>query len=83
MTFTAAYENTVYKMINFFKQVFPGFIIVRHISIHPVTSATKTMYYDLKFKHKNISDTIANSLKCEVYFDWIVLSRKDDNETEM
>lgn len=83
VTFTTTYESTVYRMVNFFKQVFPGFIIVKHISIYPATSASKTMYYDLKFKHKDISNMMANSLKCEIYFDWIVLSKKDDNEIEM
>ena len=74
INFTASYERVVYQMIEFIKSVFPGFLIVKHISIRPATSAIKTMYYDLKFKHKDISELIVNSIRCEIEFDWVVLS---------
>ena len=69
-------------MIEFIKKIFPGFLIVKYISVKPTTPTIKTMYYDLKFKHKEISELVVNSVRCEIEFDWIVLSKKHD-EPEM
>ena len=82
ISFTASYERVVYQMIEFIKHVFPGFLIVKHISALPANEKQKTMYYDLKFKHKDISELVVNSVRCEIEFDWIVLSKKH-NEPEM
>ena len=82
VSFTTSYEKVIYQMIEFIKHIFPGFLIVKYISVKPATPAIKTMYYDLKFKHKDISELIVNSVRCEIEIDWIVLS-KQQNEPEM
>ena len=82
VSFTTSYERVIYQMIEFIKHIFPGFLIVKYISVKPATPAIKTMYYDLKFKHKDISELIVNSVRCEIEIDWIVLS-KQQNEPEM
>ena len=82
ISFTTSYERVIYQMIEFIKKIFPGFLIVKYISVQPATSAIKTMYYDLKFKHKEMQALVADSIRCEIEFDWIVLSKKY-NESEM
>ena len=82
ISFTTSYEKVIYQMIEYMKNIFPGFLIVKSISVNPTTSAIKTMYYDLKFKHKDITELVVNSVRCEIVFDWIVLSKKN-NENEM
>ena len=82
VSFTTSYERVIYQMIEFIKKIFPGFLIVKYISVQPATSAIKTMYYDLKFKHKEMQALVADSIRCEIEFDWIVLSKKY-NESEM
>ena len=76
--FTTLYERSVYQMIEFIKHVFPGFLIVKHISVEPTTPTVKTMYYDLKFKHKHLTELTVNAIRCEIEFDWIVLSRNNN-----
>lgn len=79
VNFTTSYERVAYQIIEFLKKIFPGFLIVKRMSVKPTTSNIKTMYYDLKFKQKDISELVVNSVACEVEFDWIVLSKKNND----
>lgn len=75
ITFNANYEYPAYKIISIIKNTLPGLLITENIIIKPRNERVKTLYYDYKFKQKNIDENIKDRFNCSITFEWIVLSK--------
>ncbi len=75
VTFNSNYEYPVYKIISIIKNALPGLLIIDNVSIKPRNEIMKTLYYDYKFKQKNVDENIKDRFNCNITFEWIVLSK--------
>jgi hypothetical protein len=74
LSFSANYEYVVFKIINIFEELLPGYVVMKNITISPNDNDGKYFYYDFKFKDRPIKKEIQDRLKCNVELQWIVLT---------
>jgi len=75
VSFNADYEYVAYRVLEMLKQIFPGYFVVKSISVVPVNEDVKRIFYDRKFKNKKIDKKLHldDRLNCSIEFEWIML----------
>ena len=75
--FQADYEYVAYRVLKMMKQLLPGYVVVRSVSVQPVRDDVRRALYDRKFNGQNFNDKVIDfdgRLNCTIELEWIYLS---------
>ena len=72
--FSADYEYTIYRILEAMKQILPGNVVVKKISVKPAKDELKKMLYTRYFEGQNdFKADLNNRLSCSIELEWIYL----------
>ena len=74
VSFYADYEYVIYRVWNIIKNIFPGYVVIRKFNVKPEREEVKTLLYERKFYEATGYMNVDNRLKCDIEFDWVMLS---------
>ena len=77
VSFFADYEYVVYRILAMMKQILPGYVVVKSLSVRPSREELRKMLYARRFSGKNDNEfkiELDNRLNCSIEMEWIYLS---------
>lgn len=82
VSFRADYEYVVYRILAMMKQILPGYIVVKSLSVRPAREELRRMLYIKRFDNQNNNLSkieLDNRLNCSIELEWIYLSHNMSN----
>lgn len=77
VSFRADYEYVVYRILTMMKQILPGYVVVKSLSVRPAREELRRMLYIKRFDNQNDNFSkieLDNRLNCSIELEWIYLS---------
>ena len=82
ISFRADYEYVVYRILTMMKQILPGYVVVKSLTVRPAREELRRMLYIKHFDNQNDNFSkieLDNRLNCSIELEWIYLAHDKAN----